>query len=285
MPTRLKTMTGLAGTVAVVVAVVASALGIGRRRLEHRIDAEIEGLLESGRVGVRAPVSADDLAALPEPVQRWMRWAGVVGGQIPSTVRLKQEGELRVGDGGWLPFTAEQYYSTAPPAFVWKADIRMGPGVRIIGKDSYLDGRGALEMRVLGVVPVARDSGPEMDAADLLRFLNEMMWFPAGALIPEITWEPVDDVSARATMSYGGASGTATFYFDLDGRVTNMVADRLDRDHGSVVPWSTPIAAHGEFDGVRVPTVGEALYARPEGDFPYIRLTVTDVDYDVPQRY
>ncbi|MFK5635938.1 DUF6544 family protein [Ornithinimicrobium sp. LYQ103] len=145
-----------------------------------------------------------------------------VGKPIPSTVRLRQEGELRVGDLGWLPFTAEEYYSTQPPAFVWKATIRMAPGITVIGTDSYLGGRGALDMRVLGLVPVAQDSGHDMDQGDLLRFLNETMWFPSAALIPQITWEPVDDVSARATMTYGGVTGTATFFFDIDGRPTNM---------------------------------------------------------------
>lgn len=270
--------------IVVLVVVVVAAIGLGRHLFERRINGQIDDVLRSAGGATVDPVSEEDLRGLPGPVQRWLRWSGAVGRPIPSTVRLTQEGELRVGDLGWLPFTAEEYYSTRPPAFVWRANTEMRR-VAVIGTDSYVNGRGALEMRVLGLVPVARSTGPDMDEGDLLRYLNEIMWFPAGALIPEITWAPVDDVSARATMSYGGISGTATFFFDLDGRPTNMVADRYDRECASVVPWSTPISAYGEFDGVRVPTEGEARYAREHGDFAYIRMTITDVGLDVPDRY
>lgn len=274
-------MGGLTGSVLV----VAAAIGVGRFTLQRRVNSEIDEVLGSGTVARRDPVSEEDLEMLPEPVQRWLRWSGAVGRPIPSTVRLKQKGELRVGNLGWFPFTAEEYYCTDSPAFVWTAHTRMAPGIPVIGKDSYIDGRGALEMRVLGLVPVARDSGPEMDQGDLLRYLNEIMWFPAGALIPEITWAPIDDVSARATMTYGSVSGTATFFFDSVGRPTNMTADRHDRESAAVVPWSTPISAYGEFDGVRVPSAGEALYAHETGYLSYIRLTVIDVGHNVPQRY
>lgn len=75
------------------------------------------------------------------------------------------------------------------------------------------------------------------------------------------------------------------FIFDGDGRPTNMTADRYDREYGAVVPWSTPMTAYGEFDGIQIPMEGEAVYARPDGDFSYIRLTITEIDYDRPERY
>ena len=267
------------------VAAAATAMRLGRAGFERRIDADADWVLVSGLSAAPQPVREGDLDGLPEPVRRWLRRSGVVGRPIPATVRLRQTGELRVGGGGWVPFTAEQYYSTSPPAFVWKARIRMAPGIEVVGTDSYVDGRGRLEMRLLGVVPVATDSGTAVDEADLLRFLNEIMWFPAGALIPEISWESVDEESARATITHRGVSGTATFSFDADGRLTTMVADRYDRESGAVVPWSTPVQSYGEFAGVRIPASGEAVYARPGGDYSYIRLRITEVEYDVPRRY
>lgn len=266
-------------------AAASAATHLVRAGFEGRIDDLADRVLAEGLAAPAEPVTDGDLERLPEPVRRWLRYSGIIGRPIPATVRLRQAGELRIGGGGWIPFTAEEYYSTAPPAFVWKARIRMAPGVQVVGTDSYVDGRGRLEMRLLGVAPVATDSGTAVDEADLLRFLNEIMWFPAGALLPEISWEAVDDDSARATMTYAGASGSAVFSFDRDGRLTTMVADRYDRESAAVVPWSTPIGSYGEFDGFRVPTSGEAVYARPDGDHSYIRLRITDVGYDVPRRY
>ena len=111
------------------------------------------------------------------------------------------------------------------------------------------------------------------------------MWFPAGAISPSITWESIDATSARATMRYGGVSAPATFRFDGQGRLTTMVAERFDSDEGRDNPWSTPISAYGEFGGVRVPVAGEAIYARDSGDYPYIRVRITTVEYDRAARF
>ena len=45
------------------------------------------------------------------------------------------------------------------------------------------------------------------------------------------------------------------------------------------------VQSYGEFAGVRIPASGEAVYARPGGDYSYIRLRITEVEYDVPRRY
>jgi len=102
----------------------------------------------------------------------------------------------------------------------------------------------------------------------LLRFLYEIMWFPAAALLPQITWAPVDNASARATIQVGDTSGTATFIFDSAGRLTDMRADRYDREHGSAVPWSTPVGDYGVFGGVRIPTAGDAFVPADDGRPP-----------------
>jgi hypothetical protein len=161
----------------------------------------------------------------------------------------------------------------------------VAPGVAVIGRDRYVDGKGSIEMRMLGVVPVARESGMEMDHGAMLRFLNEIMWFPGAALSPYIAWEPVDGGSARATMTWGGTSAPAVFMFDREGRVTDMAAERYDRETGRMARWSTPITAYGELAGMRVPVAGEAVSARGSGDEPYIRLRVTELEYDRPERY
>lgn len=256
-----------------------------RRELEERIAGEIDALLATVNPDGQEVVTEDALAGLPEPVGRWLRWSGVVGKKRPATVRLRQSGELRLGNSGWFPFVAEEYFTIDPPAFIWAARMTMVPGVTVIGRDRLVDGEGSIEMRLLGLVPVARDTGPEMDRGALLRYLNEIMWFPAAGLSPSISWEAVDSESARATITHAGVSASATFRFDRDGRLTDMVADRYDREAGRVLPWSTPISDYGEFGGVRVPVAGEAVYARGEGDIPYIRLRVTAVEHDRPERF
>jgi len=49
---------------------------------------------------------------------------------------------------------------------------------------------------------------------------------------------------------------------------------------GTRLPWSTPITAYGEFDGVKIPAGGEGRWKYETGDFACIRLRITDVEYE-----
>jgi hypothetical protein len=280
----------IAGVVlAVIVALAVVAVQAGQYAFARMVDGNVRDMFAAGQVSEPSVLTDADIADLPEPVQRWLRYSGTVGRERPATVRLKQEGEIRLGpDANWMPFTAEQYYTTDPPAFIWHADVKMMPLVSFAGQDRYADGRGHMDIRVLSLVQVVDETGPEMDQGTLVRYLNETMWFPAGAVSPYITWEPVDDNSAIATMRYQGVEASATFYFDDEGRLTNMVADRYySEGDGSFgfYPWSTPVDEYGEFDGMRLPVQGEAFWHTPDRDFSYIRLRIVDIEYNLPELY
>jgi hypothetical protein len=66
----------------------------------------------------------------------------------------------------------------------------------------------------------------------------------------------------------------------VKGRLTGFVAERY-RTAGSSSPKmrSTPIAGYGEYEGLRLPACGPAIWELPEGDFEYIEVTVTDLHY------
>ena len=272
----------------IVVGVVAAVL-VGRYTFSRSVDRDVDELFANVEVDQISTLTEADIAHLPDSVQRWLRHSNVIGLERPVTVRLKQEGEIRLGpDRDWMPFSAEQYYTTDPPSFVWHVDAKLMPLVSFAGRDKYVDGRGNMEIRVLSLIPVVNETGEHMDQGTLVRYLNEIMWFPAAAVSPYIDWEEVDANSAKATMSYGGTTVEATYYFDSDGRMTNMMALRY-QDAGSGefkwLPWWTPISEYGEFNGVRIPVAGEGVWEEDWGDFTYVRLRITDIEYNVPDRY
>jgi hypothetical protein len=120
-----------------------------------------------------------------------------------------------------------------------------------------------------------------MDQGEMMRYLSEMVWFPAAFLADNISFEAVDDSSARVTLTDHGQTATGTLVFDNQGRLTNFVAERYrTADASSPQPWSTPITGYGEFEGLRLPARGKAIYKLPDGDFDYIDVTVTDLHYD-----
>jgi hypothetical protein len=118
----------------------------------------------------------------------------------------------------------------------------------------------------------------------MMRYLNEMIWFPAAFLAGNISFELVDDSSARVTLTDHGRTATATMFFDTQGRLTDFVA-KCYRTPGASSPetWSTPITGYGEFEGLRLPAGGKAAWKLPEGDYEYFDATITDLRYDTAQ--
>jgi hypothetical protein len=115
----------------------------------------------------------------------------------------------------------------------------------------------------------------------MLRYLNEMMWFPIAFLGENITWLAVDGHCAQVTFTDCGKSVSARMAFDDAGRLTNFTALRYREIDGqfSLDPWSTPITAHGQRAGLNLPVRGRAVWNLPSGDLPYADLEITEVEY------
>jgi hypothetical protein len=250
--------------------------------------AEVEQLFAQRNSKAPEIITEAQLAGLPGPVQNWLRNAGVVGKEQVLTVRLKQKGTFRLGEAQiWFPFTAEQYYTTAKPAFIWFTEMKVAPFISITGQDRYVEGQGNLLIKFLSFFNLANVSGYEINQGTLLRYLNEMTWFPTAALSDYIVWEPVDEQTAKATMSYGNVTASALFQFNTAGELVNMTAERYRTVGKSfeLAPWSTPPKRHAVLQGLRIPVEGEGIWHLKGGDLPYIRLEVTEIEYNKPLVY
>ena len=280
-----KTLSLVLGTGATAVLLGGAAVGVGHLRFGRQVRTEVAALLERGRSASRKIVCADDLAGLPPPVQRWLAHANVVGRPRPGIVHLTQTGTMRGGpEQPWMPVRAEQYFTTDPPGFEWIATMRMNPLMWVTGRDRYFDGEGAMDMLAMSLVPVVHARGPELNQGVLLRYLTETVWFPAAVLSPFITWQPIDNLSARATLEYRGTCASATFIIDNNGAVLRAEAERFRAEHGmhALRPWSIPITEYGEFAETRMPVAGDAIWRLDSGDLPYYRWRITSVTYDAP---
>jgi hypothetical protein len=278
MAATLRRLPVLAG-LAVVAAICVEAAG--HRAFTRLIRRDVQALQARASPGRAGVVTEEMLTGLPEPVRRYLRYTGVVGKPVPGTVRLRQEGRMRPGPGQpWMPLQAEEHYSVQPPGFVWAGTLRAGPVAVARARDMYAGGEGRMLVKVASLWPVADASGVQTDQAAMMRYLSEMIWFPAAFLAGNISFEAVDDSSARVTLTDHGQTATATLVFDTDGRLTEFVAKRYrTADASDPDTWSTPITGYGEFEGLRLPARGKAVYKLPGGDFDYIDVTITGLHY------
>jgi len=227
-------------------------------------------------------VTAAMLASLPEPVRRYLEFSGVVGKPLIRTVTVKQTGKIRQSsEKPWMRFRATETYSLDPPGFVWKAKAYRGGLPLLTVRDSYVEGRGGMRVRLAGLFPIVNASGPELDHSSAVRFLNEMMWFPSAFLRPNITWTAIDDTSAEVSLTDQGRSVSGKLYFAPDGRPTNFISRRYkDLGTGSEPQlWSTPVTAYGTHCGLNLPIAGQAVWHLESGDFTYIDLRVEEIIY------
>lgn len=272
-------------------AVLLVGLGVGlvlvfaalrwRRNLDA-LRARLVGGASSG-----PDVDESSLDSLPLPVARYLRFALGDGRPGAATARLTSKGEFRRGEAAdaWIPFKADQVFTTAHPGFVWDARMRMAPVVAIRVVDAYVGGSGTMRAAVMGVVPVvdAPDT-PVLAAAELSRWLAETPWLPS-ALLPGgcVQWEPLDDDSARATVHDGDLEVSADFHFGDEGQVTEVFVAQRPREVDGVyvpTPWSGHFEAYGDEDGVRIPHEAVVQWHLPGGELPYWRGSVTGVRYD-----
>jgi len=279
MAATLRRLPVLAG-VAVLAGICAEAAG--HRAFDRLVRRDVQALQARASAGRAGVVTEEMLAGLPEPVRRYLRYTGVVGRPVPGTIRLHQEGRMRPGPGQpWLPLEAEEHYSVQPPGFVWAGTARLGPVAVARARDMYAEGRGRMLVKVASLWPVADASGEQTDQAAMMRYLSEMIWFPAAFLAGNISFEAVDDSSARVTFTDQGRTATATLFFDEQGRLIDLVAKRYrTADASDPETWSTPVTGYGEFEGLRLPTRGKATWKLPGGDLEYIEVTITDLHYD-----
>ncbi len=259
---------------------------VDKRLFDSKVEKEVKELFEA--VGAKEPevITEEDLRGLPEPVQKHLRYAGVVGRKKVTSVRLKQEGRFRQGEeGSWMSFEAEQYYTTEQPGFIWKTDMNYLPLVSVIGRDKYYSGEGNMLIKLPPFVKIADARGEDIDQGTLVRYLNEIMWFPTAYLSDYINWESIDSTSARAIMTDHGTTVSAVLHFDKDGKLVDFVADRYytGGDETTLETWTTPIKEYGEMEGLRIPVKGEGVWELDSGSFSYIELQLTELEYGKPE--
>lgn len=272
--------------IAVMVILIITSLMVFSIISKRKAKREVIELLKKSGKGTKDVVTEEDLKRLPEPVRKHLEYTQIVGKEKIKTVRLKQGGFFRQKiDQKWIPLYAEQYYTTNPPAFIWLGRINIAPLLSISAKDMYFEGKGNMLIKLLSTLTVADAKGKEMDEASLMRYLNEMMWFPTAYLNDYVQWEGIDDESAKATISDKGITASAILYFNEKGEVKNFVGERFCSLTGKKETWSTPISEYKEINGVRIPIKGEGVWNLSSGDFSYIRVEITDIEYNNPSIY
>ncbi len=89
----------------------------------------------------------------------------------------------------------------------------------------------------------------------------------------------------RVSIVDGDLRATGTMTIDPEGRLVEFRSERyaMVGDGFELRPWSAPSYAYGDFEGLRGPVRGAAVWTLPDGSmFPYIEVGLTEVEFDPP---
>lgn len=232
-----------------------------------------EGIIEEG-----------DIQNLPRVVKKWLRNSNLVGSQWKSSVNIMQRGQIKLEeyDRKFVFASATQVVGLMEPAFVWKVKVEKLPFIYAYGRESYVDGVGFVQMKLLNLRKIADEKGGmEVNQSLFQRYLLELPWYPQAALNKNMKWEQIDDNIAKVSMNHRGIFGEAYFHFDEDGDVLYTSAMRYkDADQSKeMIECINESREINIMDGVRMPIAVDISWRLPNKLYTWFKIKLSKVEY------
>jgi hypothetical protein len=244
-------------------------------QMYRRLSADVRDAGLSAEGGDPRAVTEDELVGLPATVQRYLRAMGVLNRSRDWSFLAHFTGRFRLkGQGSWMPAEVWQYNSAVEVARIFHMRIDFAGMVPMVGRDTYLSGKGTMHGRLLGLVTVARSEGWETDLSELATYLNDaVLLAPSMLLRPTVSFASVDDTSFDVTLADSGQTVTARVSLDAHDRPVNFsTTDRYADLPGGLVraEWTTPIDGWQTDADRLVFTRGRAVWQLPAGPLEYL---------------
>jgi hypothetical protein len=160
-------------------------------------------------------------------------------------------------------------------------------GIPVTGKDTYINGKGNMLIKPLGLFTLADAKGKEMDdtSAAVIYFISMCTNAPSTLADPRIEWTLTDDLNVKAVYNDGRCRISADLTFNTLGELINFsTEDKYYSPTGKTyekVKWSAPILKYKDFNGLRLSSYGEAIWKFPDGDFCYGKSILKEIEYNI----
>lgn len=250
-------------------------LVIGKINLSIQFSKEVNELFSLSKNISENKFSYQQLAELPEPVQRYFRYSLKEGQHYISYARITHDGQFKTGlNKNWINIKGEQYATTEKPGFIWKGTTAM-----FTARDMYIADKGRLVVLLFSLFKVADAKGEQYNQGELLRWLGESILYPTHLLPGErLQWQSIDSQSARLTFNYNGLSLFFTIRFNEIGEIIQMETKRY-MDKTTLATWVIKCADYKELNNVKIPSTFEVLWRLEKDDFSYAKFYIKKIEY------
>ena len=222
-----------------------------------------------------------DLAALPGPVKRYLRYVGALNKPKVKNMRIVFDVQMRAKGKEFVNYTSEQVNFFEEPTRLFFMKGKMF-GLDVLGYHRFAKGRATMDIRLLGLVKVVNLSGDVLNKTETVTLFNDMcLMAPASLIDKRIRWEEIDSNSARAIFTNHGVSITATLFFNEKGELVDFMSnDRTEVVEMKQCPFTTPVSEYRNLNGIIIWTNGEAVWEYPDGKFTYGKFTLKEIEYN-----
>lgn len=240
--------------------------------------------LMTGVTAADTVFTSQDWEALPLPVRRYFEGACFTGFPEMSSMKAEFRNVTFSLGQGKSPITIDytQYNFVRQTDRIAFIDTAMY-GIPFQGLDSYVEGKGAMKGVLGKLIPLFNQRGAEMDQASLVTFLSEALLLPSAALQSYVTWKPIDDLHAEATISRYGSTASGIFSFRENGECISFTTDdrtAIGMDGSKQnVRWTAYMDNYRIFNGLRQPTRLRAVWHYDEGDLVYFDSDNLHIEY------
>lgn len=273
------------GTIANVIILLITIIGFFQIKFKNEYKNEVKiGLAESRKIP-KSMLTEAEIAYLPNPVQKYIRYVGCIGKPTVSNFRADFTGKIRDHKKPvWMKLTSEQYNFIKTPTRLFYLDATM-KGLPVAGFHCFKNGVAYMDIRLLSMFKVEYQSGAVMDTSETVTFFNDMCVMASAALIDKrIEWLVVQNNKVKASFTNNDITISAWLYFNEKGELVNFTSEDRSAlgENGKTIKlkWSTPLRDYININGYRLASYAETIYSYPEGDFTYATFTLKDIEYN-----
>lgn len=270
------------GTIANIIILLSVIAGYGFWNFENNFKNDVAVILEkSSKIGKNL-LAEKDIGHLPLPVQKYLRYAGVINKEKVNNVKIVFDVQMREKGKDWFKATSVQYNFFDEPTRLFFMKGKMF-GMTFPGYHRYVEAKATMDIRLFGLFPIVKQSGEIMNKTETVTLFNDMCLMVPATLIDErIQWEFIDSLTTKAIFTNRGISISAILYFNEMGQLINFTSDdRTAISDMRQYRFSTPISEYKNINGINVPTYGEALWHYPDGEFVYGKFNLKTIQYNL----
>lgn len=211
----------------------------------------LDELWESASPG-KQTVKGSQFADLPDAARRYLAHAIAPDAPLASAVRLRMHGHIKLKR--WCPFRAEQVIRW-DRGMLWRATVRMY-GLPVWGFDRLVDGKGQMQWKLLGLVPLVTAAGPDITRSAAGRVAAESVWLPSVLCRNEVAWTAPDATHAHASFTVLGERAELALTVNGVGRLESLQLQRWGNPEGGEfrpVGFGGCVEEEGTFGGYTIP--------------------------------